>query len=462
MNLETFFDVNRPLILFLYGQVFFVLGLAIFLQSRRHSRLRLARDLRWLAGFGILHGLHEWGLVFIPLQTAYLTDFWIQILLVIQIWLLGGSFICLLIFGARLLEADFPWIRWLAAGLIGIWLAIFSIPELVGNSLIEWMYLSSVAARYLLGLTGALLSAYGLYVLAQTDVVLMSGRKFYQMLRLAGFSLVAYAFFGGILVSQGSFFPANVLNQQLLENWIHVPVEIFRSLSGLVLAVSIIRALEIFEVEVDRLIETMEIGAIQAAERERIGQEIHDGAMQGVYSVSLILNSMGKLVENTPTAAARLIQAQQVIEQVVLDLRRYMVSLRSVPSKKSVTEELTQLAEQPRFSSLVEIQLDLAESPRLDGIDSVRLLSLTQEALSNVVRHADATAVTIHLYREDNNHILTIADNGRGFDPATVQPGYGLRNMREQARLLDSDLEILSEPGKGTTYRMICPIKETI
>ena len=117
MNLETFFDVNRPLILFLYGQVFFVMGLAIFLQSRRLSRLRLARDLRWLAGFGILHGLHEWGLVFIPLQTAYLADFWIQVLLVFQIWLLGGSFICLLIFGARLLEAKFSWMRWLAGGL---------------------------------------------------------------------------------------------------------------------------------------------------------------------------------------------------------------------------------------------------------------------------------------------------------------------------------------------------------
>ncbi len=67
--------LNHIIILFIYGQVFFVLGLAIFLQSRRHSRLKLARDLRWLASFGILHAMHEWGLVFIPIQAEYMPHF---------------------------------------------------------------------------------------------------------------------------------------------------------------------------------------------------------------------------------------------------------------------------------------------------------------------------------------------------------------------------------------------------
>lgn len=459
MIFGTFFSLNRPLILFLYGQVFFILGLAIFLQSRRHSRLRLARDLRWLALFGILHGLHEWGMIFIPLQGEYLTELWIHALLVTQIWLLAGSFICLLIFGERLLEAKFGWIGWVAGALIGIWVLFFAIPGEGESSFNSWVFLSSASARYLLGCTGALLAAYGLYVLAQTEVVLMNGRKFYQMLRLAGGSLLAYAFFGGLLVKQGDFFPANYLNQQLLESWIHLPVEVFRSLSGLVLAISIIRALEIFEVEVDHLIEKMEIEAIQSAEQERIGQEIHDGAMQGVYSVSLILNSMVKQVEEVPSAAARLTQAQDVLAQVILDLRHYMTSLRSVPPQKSVAEELVQLAKQPRFSSLVDIELDLADIPVLEGVDSRRLLTLTQEALSNVVRHAEATAVTIRLYSEQSHYVLSISDNGHGFDVTHIQPGYGLRTMKEQARMMGSDLEVISTPGKGTTYKMRCPQK---
>jgi len=204
--------------------------------------------LRWLALFGILHGLHEWGLVFIPLQTGYLPDFWLELLQIIQIYLLAGSFICLLIFGERLLEAKFGWVRWVAGILIGLWLLLFSIPGLFGNSLSAWSYLSSVLARYLLGFPGALLSAYGLYVLAHSEVVLENGRKFFQMLRLAGVSLFTYAIFGGLLVERGAFFPTNLLNQQLIESWFHLPVELFRSSAGLVLVISIIRALEIFEV----------------------------------------------------------------------------------------------------------------------------------------------------------------------------------------------------------------------
>lgn len=267
--------------------------------------------MRWLAGFGILHAIHEWGLLFIPIQAGYLADAWLRVLLVVQVWLLARSFICLLMFGARLLEADHPWVCWLAGGLIAIWLAIFSIPELVTDSFDTWLYISSVAARYLLCFSGAMLSAYGLYELAHSEVVLASGRKFFQMLRLAGVSLVAYGIFAGLFVPGGSFFPSNILDQEWLQGWVGVPVEVFRSFSGLVLMISIIRALEIFEVEVDRLIESIEIEAIASAERERIGQDIHDGAMQGVYSVSLILNSMTRQVEDLPQAASRLAQAQQ-------------------------------------------------------------------------------------------------------------------------------------------------------
>jgi hypothetical protein len=56
---RDFFALNQTIILFIYGQVFFVLGLAITWQSRRHSRLDLARSLGWLGAFGLAHGLHE-------------------------------------------------------------------------------------------------------------------------------------------------------------------------------------------------------------------------------------------------------------------------------------------------------------------------------------------------------------------------------------------------------------------
>ena len=71
--IQNFFSVNYEIIYFTYGLVFFVLGLAIALQSRHSSRLDLARDLTWLAAFGFLHGFNEWGDLFIPLQAQYLS-----------------------------------------------------------------------------------------------------------------------------------------------------------------------------------------------------------------------------------------------------------------------------------------------------------------------------------------------------------------------------------------------------
>jgi hypothetical protein len=81
--IRAFFELNRDIILFAYGLVFFVLGLAIALQSRRYSRLDLARSLSWLAAFGFTHGLHEWGDLFIPIQKEYLRTPAIELLNVV-------------------------------------------------------------------------------------------------------------------------------------------------------------------------------------------------------------------------------------------------------------------------------------------------------------------------------------------------------------------------------------------
>jgi len=87
------------------------------------------------------------------------------------------------------------------------------------------------------------------------------------------------------------FFPADLLNADTFEQAIGVSPILFRSFIGLVLAVTMIRALEVFEVETARLIEAMEQQQILAAERDRIGRELHDGAIQTVYTAGLLVES---------------------------------------------------------------------------------------------------------------------------------------------------------------------------
>ena len=68
---RNIFTNNQEIIIFIYGLTFFVMGLAIALQSHHSSHLDLAHNLNWLAAFGFVHGLHEWGILFIPLQAKY-------------------------------------------------------------------------------------------------------------------------------------------------------------------------------------------------------------------------------------------------------------------------------------------------------------------------------------------------------------------------------------------------------
>lgn len=446
---HDYFTQNRTIVLSIYGQVFFILGLAIFLQSRRHSQLKLAQDLRWLALFGVLHGLYEWGWVFIPIQRGYLSEPVINFLVFSQVILLAASFACLLVFGVVLLESKERLLRPLLYGLLVIWLLVMGYVVVGEVNDREQTRLLIVWSRYILGLPAGLVAAFGLYRAARSEAVIASGQNINHTLRRAGHALVAYSILAGLLVSPAEFFPATILNQMLLERFTGVPVEVYRSVAGLALAIYIIRALEIFELEEDRLIESMQIRAIQSAERDRIGQEIHDGAMQGVYSASLILNSTVKYVDN-PEALHRFTQVQQVLDQVTLSLRRYMTSLRIRPSATSLATELTQIAQDPRFQPLVDIQLEIAGCPILDEDATAHIVGIVQEALANIIRHAHADTVTIRVACHDERFTLTIRDNGRGFDPVQAQSGFGLRTMRRHADMIGAGLQIESHRGGGT------------
>jgi signal transduction histidine kinase len=455
-TLREFFAINRPLVLFGYGLTFFTLGLAIFLQSRRYSRLRLARDLRWLAAFGILHGLHEWGDIFIPLQVRYLPLPYEELLRMMHLLLLALSFSCLMMFGATTLDERWPHAKHIVIGITVFWGVMFWITFYITPTFEAWHHLASIWARYLLGLPGSLLAAYGLRYQADRYIAPLDVKNIYQVLRFAGFALAAYAIFGGLFVIQSDFFPANVLNKETFEQVIGIPIEVFRSIAGLVLAVSMIRVLEIFEIEQDRLIEGIEAERIQLAERERIGQEIHDGAIQSMYSTSLILESLERHIRSNPDEAiVRLDKANRVLNSAIGDLRRYMESLRTGMSDEPLIEGLHRLATDPRFSSLLKIELRIAGEPTLKAIQVGHVLGIVQEALSNAVRHADAQHVTITLDKQVEGWCLRIEDDGQGFDEKQISPGFGLRTIRDRARLVGGKLDIHSRPSKGTSLTLL-------
>jgi len=462
-SLRTFFEINREIILFVYGLVFFLLGLAIALQSRRYSRLDLARALSWLAAFGILHGLHEWGDLFIPIQASHLSAVAIQVLNAVQLLLLGGSFACLLQFGVTLLR-PFGWDRWryLPLILFTLWtlLTFFILPVFVSDSQIV-SNIANALSRYFIGFSGGMLSAFGLRQQAVRRIAPLNVPHIVNTLRVGGAALVLYAFFGGLIAPPVPFFPGNVINTRTFVDTFGVPTMVFRSAVGLILTISIIRALEVFELETERMIESMEQGQILAAERERIARDLHDGAIQKVYTAGLLVESTSKLINGNEAASNRLHKALEVLNDAIGDLRRNLGELRSEPSTETLLESLRAVAADPRFCSLVNVSLDLklSSADSFSPIRTAHVIAIVNESLSNVVRHAHAQQVVISTHRVDDWLQILIRDDGVGL---ARQPnaGYGLRNMRDRARLLGGAIHINGVSGKGTLVTLMVPWKD--
>jgi signal transduction histidine kinase len=201
----------------------------------------------------------------------------------------------------------------------------------------------------------------------------------------------------------------------------------------------------------------MEAENIKAAERERIGQEIHDGAIQAIYSASLILESITPNLKDNQEGAVGLDRAKRVLGTVVVDLRHYMISLRTDVPEETLLVGLRRLVTDPRFSSLLRIQLKCEVEPEFNPIQIGHLLAIVQESLSNIVRHAAARHATVILCEDSGNVILQVVDDGQGFCEDEITPGFGLRAVKDRARLVGGKLSIDSRLGKGTTITLAIP-----
>jgi signal transduction histidine kinase len=462
--LREFFEINRALLFFIYGLVFFVLGLAITLQSRQHSRLTLARRLHWLALFGFIHALHEWGDLFIPLQATYLPPPIVSLLKTIQLGLLAFSFTCLFQFAIDLLRPlpdRWVWLRWLPIGVTLLWsLVVMAGLTLFPFSLAEWYLFSNIWARYLIGFPSAALAAYALQHHAAGLIAPFSETRTLRMLYLAALALLGYAVAGGLIVPPASFFPANRLNTSLLEIWWGIPAPVFRSLLGLTLTLAIIYTLEIFDLEIERKLNAIEEIQILATERERIGRDLHDRTLQSIYAVGLMLKSSHEMLQlsQNEQADTTLGQALRALDQAIDEIRQHIAELRAQPDTISLAEGLTQLVRNSALSSIaeVEVRLDLPEDQGLSPAQVGHLLAIAKEALSNVARHAHARHVQFAAQVGRGCLDLAIIDDGLGI-PSDYLAGYGLQNMRDRARLLEGELSIYSQPGRGTSLTLSIP-----
>jgi signal transduction histidine kinase len=464
ISIQDFFALNREVILFVYGLGFFILGFAIILQVQQSSRLELARSLRWLAAFGITHAFNEWGDLFIPIQAKYLDGTVVRLLVVFQTILLAVSFACLFEFGISVLRPFYPmgWLGGVPIVLLTIWglLSFFVILPFEAD-MENWHRIVNALARYFIGFPGGLLAAYGLRVHAMRRIQPLNVPVSFRTLRIAGVALGIYAVLGGLIPGPVHFFPGNILNSHTFEQFVGVPLILFRSLISLVIAFTVIRSLEVFRLETQRKIEELEQQQIITAEHERLARDLHDGAIQKVYTAGLLVESASRLADSNTEIGARLDRSVVVLNDAIADLRHNLAELHHSniqTSTESLSQTLSRLAENPHYNSLVHISLDikLPEDKMLSPVRTKHVAAIVNEALANIVRHANARRVNVQARDLGGLLRISILDDGVGLSPE-AQSNYGLRNMRDRSRLLNGDLHFSDPSTKGTTVTLEIP-----
>ncbi|MHC4104062.1 MAG: ATP-binding protein [Planctomycetota bacterium] len=225
---------------FIYGLAFFALGLVIIVYPKKGSVFKLANYIWLIAGFGILHGINEWLDMFIYLEEPFPPD----ILRIIRIVTLVGSFLFLLCFGTKVISELNKRYRILLI----LPIILFAFWAVILVKCVEHQKMGDIWSRYLLCAPGALLTAFGLFLnIPQFKETKLQGAI--RNLRICAITFLAYMVFAGLIVKKADFFPASFLNYDLFRGIFGFPVQIFRALCAAVLALSMARLLSIFRWE---------------------------------------------------------------------------------------------------------------------------------------------------------------------------------------------------------------------
>jgi len=469
---------------FLYGLAFFSMGLLVILEGNRASDIRLRKALRPLAGFGIVHGIHEWVEMFDQIELLLGHN---QTIVpeYVRLALLAVSFVSLIAFGTYLLaytEAAQRVITLVPIGLEAIW--VFGLITFRGKYVGEELWtVADVWTRYMLAMPGGLLAAIGL--VAQQRAFRRSGMvRFGQDALWAAVAFAWYGVAGQFFVKASPLPPSNVINQDLFLQSFGFPVQMFRAAMAIVAAFFVIRFLRAFQVESDQKIQELQDARLeesqerellkselyrriidaQEAERQRIARDLHDETGQALTAIGMGLRGVSTALtndRNRQQAISTLRNLESLTAGSLQELQRLIADLRP-----SHLDDLGLLATVRWYVNDVKARTNLNVQIIVSGEErticpeyGTSIFRILQEALTNITKHANATQVKIHIIFEPNEMRVAIEDNGKGFDADQdrKRKSWGIIGMQERTALLNGQFFLHSAPGKGTMLEIVIP-----
>ncbi|MDH5297548.1 MAG: sensor histidine kinase [Desulfobulbaceae bacterium] len=483
-------ELDLVIIYFIYGLSFFAMGLTVLLEAGRASTLAEARVLRPLSVFGIIHGLHEWLEIFLmQWESAGLND---PLLSIARIVLLAISFTSLLAFGVQVLRPP----RRLAAedAVVGgaILILYATILTLTGNTPwanpSSWTANADVLARYLIAVPAALLAAIALR--AQARQWLPKDRLLARSLMWAAGGFLVYAL-SQVFVKPADFTISPYLTTGAFKNTFGLPIQSLRGVMAALIAVGLIRAIHLVERDRQRQLHTAQqerFSALeqlqhelekrrgmrrellrhtvlaQEEERARIARELHDETSQVLTAASLNMATLKSMIPDHPQVHELIDKTQELCRLMARGLHRLVHDLRPAQlDDLGLVPSLHHLVDEARRQSNLKIKFTVSGAPkRIDPVVETVLFRITQEAITNITRHAMTDVAAIRLDFTPQQVSLEIEDQGIGFT-AHIMPlfdgGCGLAGMRERAESVGGAILIEGLPNQGTKIEVVIPLR---
>jgi signal transduction histidine kinase len=195
-------------------------------------------------------------------------------------------------------------------------------------------------------------------------------------------------------------------------------------------------------------------------ERERIAHDLHDGTIQALYALGLECDAMASREDYPFEAKEAFGNAVSRINELIADIRSYITMLEagSPVEQPELTRDLAFVIRQLVPSSIATVvNISAAALQELTTRESEDLLYIAREALSNAVRHGAPTKIAVDLRQTEDATVLTVQDNGVGFEEGTARRGLGTITMGTRSERLGAALTIIPIPGMGTTVRVAIP-----
>jgi two-component system sensor histidine kinase UhpB len=196
---------------------------------------------------------------------------------------------------------------------------------------------------------------------------------------------------------------------------------------------------------------------VQEGERRRIARELHDEVGQTLTGVMLQVEGLAGVIPEA--LREQLDELRETARRGTEDVRRIARQLRPEALEDlGLQSALAALASAFGEQARIRVDRRLEEGLALSEEHELVVYRIAQEALTNVARHAGASAVQLRLQRSDGQVVLTVRDDGRGLAPGALASSQGIRGMRERAMLIGARLTIAGPPDGGTEVRLSIPL----